>query len=504
MSKKKKSKISNDVKKSLNSNVEKKLKANKPQEDKPIQFESVIPFEEKEVKVNVLQKEMMPATLSKFVFDTAYGADCMPPDFIATSLLIALGTVIGAKLEMRPKQNATFGVIPNIWGVIIAEPSQKKSFGINAGMYFLKQIQEQEFERYKKELQDSDNEEITPPRYLYLNDSTPEALAEKQKNNPYGLAMVRDELMGLLVSLEKNEGEGRAYFLEGWNGNSSYTFSRIGRGDGYIKNHCLSVLGAIQPGKLNAYMKEKATATKNDGFLQRFQVMVYPEPSIGKFTDIAPDIENRNAVKNIFERLYFLSDEDISEIATEVDPETKRGILRFDIEAQEKYIAWFNSMSEKKSNEQNSLLVEHLGKYEKLLLAIVLIFHLVRLIETKENKSKAITSDELNLGLKWLVYLESHARKVYGLLESNPRNQAYELGSKLKILEPNDSMRTSGFTVRDIVRKEWKGFKESQIIVSSLEYLIRHRWLVKENVPSTDKGGRPTIKYYINTEIYNK
>ncbi|HAD79412.1 MAG TPA: hypothetical protein DCF99_08350, partial [Flavobacteriaceae bacterium] len=68
-------------------------------------------------------------------------------------------------------------------------------------------------------------------------------------------------------------------------------------------------------------------------------------------------------VKNIFERLYFLSDEDISEIATEVDPETKRGILRFDIEAQEKYIAWFNAMSEKKSNEQNSLLVEHLGKY---------------------------------------------------------------------------------------------------------------------------------------------
>ena len=121
-------------------------------------------------------------------------------------------------------------------------------------------------------------------------------------------------------------------------------------------------------------MREKATASKNDGFLQRFQVMVYPEPSIGKFTDIAPDIENRNAVKNIFERLYFLSDEDISEIATEVDPETKRGILRFDIEAQEKYIAWFNAMSEKKSNEQNSLLVEHLGKYEKLLLAIVLIF----------------------------------------------------------------------------------------------------------------------------------
>ena len=42
MPKKKKSKISNDVKNLLNSNVEKKLKANKPQEDKPIQFESVI------------------------------------------------------------------------------------------------------------------------------------------------------------------------------------------------------------------------------------------------------------------------------------------------------------------------------------------------------------------------------------------------------------------------------------------------------------------------------
>jgi Protein of unknown function (DUF3987) len=48
----------------------------------------------------------------------------------------------------------------------------------------------------------------------------------------------------------------RAFYCEAWNGTGAYTYDRIGRGTLHIRAACLSVLGGIQPGPLEPYLRE--------------------------------------------------------------------------------------------------------------------------------------------------------------------------------------------------------------------------------------------------------
>jgi len=105
-------------------------------------------------------------------------------------------------------------------------------------------------------------------RRYKTNDSTIEKLGE----------LLRENTFGLLVSWEREGREGeRAFLLEGWNGNASFDTDRIGRGSIFVPNLCLSIFGGIQPDKLTGYLEQAANALANDGMLQRFQLLVYPD-----------------------------------------------------------------------------------------------------------------------------------------------------------------------------------------------------------------------------------
>ena len=101
---------------------------------------------------------------------------------------------------------------------------------------------------------------------------------------------------------EGREGE-RAFFLEAWNGNQSFDTDRIGRGHISIANVCASIFGGIQPDKLTVYLEQAAHALANDGMLQRFQVLVYPDPLRWEWRDRAPDKAARDAASAVFEKL---------------------------------------------------------------------------------------------------------------------------------------------------------------------------------------------------------
>jgi putative DNA primase/helicase len=138
--------------------------------------------------------------------------------------------------------------------------------------------------------------EPTHRRYL-VNDTTVEALAEILQANPEGTCAYRDELIGLLKMLDKEGQEhSRAFYLEAWNGNDSYSSDRIGRGHVHIPQCCLSLLGGIQPGRLQSYIMEAVKGgAGDDGLIQRFQLLVWPDISKDWMdVDRWPDTESKN------------------------------------------------------------------------------------------------------------------------------------------------------------------------------------------------------------------
>jgi hypothetical protein len=95
-----------------------------------------------------------------------------------------------------------------------------------------------------------EDEPEPPKEHRYrTEDTTTEKLGELLNENPNGLMIFRDELVGFLRSLDWYGREGdRQFYLEAWNGDQSFSVDRIGRGSLRVEALCLSILGAYSPG----------------------------------------------------------------------------------------------------------------------------------------------------------------------------------------------------------------------------------------------------------------
>jgi hypothetical protein len=234
---------------------------------------------------------MLPDALRPWVADIAERIGC-PPDFVAVPAMVALGSVLGRKVAIRPQQQTDWAETPNLWGLIVGRPGMLKSPALQQATAPLRRLAVTAQDRYTeesaawkqsqrlRELQvdaaekqarkalstnakadvsqllnvDTEAEPILK-RYSVTN-ATPEALGELMRQNPQGLLLERDEIMGFLRDLDREDhADHRAFMLETWAGNGAFTFDRIGRGFNlHIPAMCLSIIGTTQPGCLRAYV----------------------------------------------------------------------------------------------------------------------------------------------------------------------------------------------------------------------------------------------------------
>jgi hypothetical protein len=274
-----------------------------------------------------------------------------------------------------------------------------------------------------------------------------EKLGELLRENPAGLLVLRDELVGLIATWEREGREGeRAFFLEGWNGNQSFDTDRIGRGHISIPNLCVSIFGGIQPDKLTVYLEQAAHALANDGMLQRFHVLVYPDARRWEWRDRAPDKTARDAAFAIFEALA-----DFDPVAWGASPANdfaKFAYFCFDTAAQAVFIEWSEDMHRLRiPNEDDPIIRQHLAKFDKLFPALALVFHLV---DCANSVCGPVTREAALRAAAWCEYLEAHARRCYGLLKDDGLRAAQALAAKLERGALED-----GFTLRDVRRNQF-------------------------------------------------
>ncbi|WON75314.1 DUF3987 domain-containing protein [Nitrosospira sp. Is2] len=332
-------------------------------------------------------------------------------------------------------------------------------------------------------------------RRYKTNDTTIEKLGEMLRENPAGLLVVRDELVGLLASWDRSGHEGdRAFYLEAWNGDSSFDTDRIGRGSIHIPNLCVSILGGIQPDKLTRYLEQAVDSLANDGMLQRFQILVYPDPQIWEWRDRAPNKDARDSVLAIFEALVDFDPLDFG--AEPADDSVKFPHFCFDTEAQQIFIQFSNDLHRVKlPNEDQPIIAQHLAKFDKLFPAIALILHLVDCTAT--GNSGPVTADSARRAEAWCKYLEAHARRCYGLLIDDGLRSAQALAEKVRA-----GKLANGFTARDVRRNQWRYLTREETVQAALEWLEDECWLQSREIGGMGPGsGRHSWRYYINPKI---
>ena len=382
-------------------------------------------------------RNLLPEPLSSWVLDEAYRAS-FPPDYMAVSVMASLSILVSSKYKIKPKVYDDWFITPNLWGLAIGEPSIGKSSMLNSGINFLKKL---------------DLHKAQQSTFL-TNDTTIEKLGIVLSEQDHGIMVVRDEFSGWLRNLSKRGRENdKAFYLEAFNGNSSYRFDRLSRKSTVINELCVSLLGGLQPSWIRSLFDPDSTNFVNDGFIQRFQLAVWPDPFQREFIDQKPNYEIKQDIESIFEKIY----ENIQVSETR--------ILGLSENSYEMFKDFFHENQRAMDQQSNDLLQEHFGKFDSLVCSIALIIQVF-----KEPESTEVDEVSFQFALDWIDYLKSHALKIYSA------------GNKLNVngaitLIKNVSKLPKEFSVRHIQQKGWKDLSNQEeikkaIIVLNSEDLI--------------------------------
>ena len=475
---------------------------------------------------------LLPDSLQAWASDVINRVQC-PPDFVAVTIMVSLGTVIGRRVGIRPKTRDDWTEYANLWGCVVGRPGVMKTPAMSAALGPLnalaaaaaKRFAEDEAEygaeaqihgmridaqkkTVSKELSKNAKaevhiEELEPPespvlkRYL-INDATAEALLDICIDNPQGVCAYRDELVSMLKSLEREGQESaRGFYLTGWGGNSSYTADRIGRGRNMrAEAVCLSLLGSTQPGRIAEYLRAATTGgASDDGLIQRFGMLVWPDVSaVWTNVDAWPDADAKRAAYEVFKRLD--QQDPITEWGASpavghdgIEIEGEPPYLRLDPDAAGVFLEWRQTFeTELRSGNMHPAMESHLAKYRKLVPSSALICHLA------DGGTGPVAYSAMVRSLAWAHYLKSHAVRAYGAV-----TVADVAGAKSLLKHIRGGDLSDKFTARDVYRRQWSMLNRPEDVTNAVAILCDYGWL-KAVVEPTD--GRSKTAYEINPKAF--
>lgn len=491
----------------------------------PEEWPEPLPIPDSLPPVEAFSYDLLPQSIRAWVHDIAERMQC-PPDFPAVGAMVALSSVIGRKAAIRPKRYDDWTVIPNLWGVIVGRPGVMKSPALSEIMKPLSRLEVEagnshadalreyttgqklaamdekaaekkaaalvakgKHDEAKRLLLESGEEEAMPPppmRRYKVTDSTMEALGDILIDNPQGVLVYRDEISGLLQSLDRDGQEGaRAFYLQGYDGNQGYTFDRIMRGKfRHVEAVCLSLLGGTQPGKIQAYIRDAMSGgAGDDGLLQRFGLLVWPDIS-GEWRNVDrwPDTPARQQAFAVFQHLDALP--------FAIDADTGKAVpheFRFSDDAQPLFDAWRSDLEHSlRAGGAHPAIESHISKYRKLVPALALVCALA-------DGEPEVSRMTLIRALSWCDYLRTHAERAYAS-GSRPATQ----GAAALLAKIEAGKVADGFKPADVYLKGWSGLATPENVQAAAAMLCDLNHLQRIQHKTGPAGGRPSVTYRIH------
>jgi putative DNA primase/helicase len=401
--------------------------------------------------------KLLPAAIRPWARDICERVSC-PPDYVGAAAVTALGAALGRKIAVRPQAQTDWTVTANQWCLIIGRPGVLKSPAMEAALAPLKRLAAVACDAYEDThkhwerdravaklraaaaekqatkvlnrdphadvgymLEADESAEPTLKRYI-ANDSTAAALGELLRQNPNGLLVHRDEVVSLLRALDREDNaEARGFYLTAWNGDSAFTFDRIGRGMNlHIPAVCLSLLGSTQPGRIAHYVHHAVKGgAGDDGLIQRFGLLVWPDTA-GPWREVDrwPETESRRQAFTAFKHLDELDPATVGASQDEGFDGEPDGLpyLRFDENGLGLFREWRTDLEAKLRNgELHPAGESHLAKFRKLVPGLALLLHLANGLTGPVGRQAVIQA------LAWAEYLDWGFRVVSTRLGAKPR-----------------------------------------------------------------------------------
>jgi hypothetical protein len=98
-----------------------------------IEWGEIDRFSDKLPPVPTFNLNILPEPLRPWAQDASERMDAAPVDYIAISAICSLGTLIGRKVVICPKEYDYWKAVPNLWGAAVGVPSAMKTPTIEEG-----------------------------------------------------------------------------------------------------------------------------------------------------------------------------------------------------------------------------------------------------------------------------------------------------------------------------------------------------------------------------------
>jgi len=474
--------------------------------------------------VDPIKDENLPSVLVNWLRPAARVIGC-PFDFLVLSAIATAGGLIGSRLRVKPLENSDWCVVPNLYVGLVGRVSAKKTPALDEIRRVNLELQLAARKEYEAKKEDYDIEikfyekqsaallknqksaaayktqlaYLSKPerpimRRYETNDITTPKLVQFLAENPNGLIQFRDELTAWLNSLEADyDKSARAFYLELSKGAITHELARVGTGEIPISSGTLSIIGGIQPTKIQKYVSEAYSDNNADGLLQRF-LLTYPDSvkRSGKPTPSDQDsLRIGYARANVI--LKKLAEFDFRGKTIGPNGDVFQTV-KLSQDAQ--YVAdlWMDEMAREAEQiePRDEPFSSYLHKLPKSCFAIALIFHCFENVEGPVFPD-LVSADTMLKAIGYTDVLVSHARRVFSLGENRVFDLARTLIGKIK-----EGRVPQGFTLREIKRNGWGDFKKEELIDDVLGLLIDYGYLIPQD---TVGKGRQTTRYYYHESL---
>jgi hypothetical protein len=385
--------------------------------------------------------DALPKAASRLVTEAAKAIGC-PPDAIGLSTLVVLGSAIGNGRVIQPKKGWTEGAA--IYGAVIADSGEKKTAAIATASDVVQKLENRLSKEHEKALDEFALEEREyevdrkdaakqglaappPPRRpvaerTHVNDTTVEALIPILKENPRGILLERDELVGWVKAMDQykagGKGAERQFWLSVWS-NRPVSVDRKGQQALVsVLRPFIGVVGSIQPDVL-----PDLAENREDGMLERF-LFAYPEPINALWTEHEISDGARVAYQDLYHRLRGLRME-ADELGDPVEIP-----VSFSPEAKELFVSAYNEhRTEMALPGFASQLRSPWSKLEAYLLRLTLILAAGRFVD--DGVAERIEPEDVLGAVRLVSYFKAQARRVFASFHGfDPRSRLVEDVSK--------------------------------------------------------------------------
>jgi len=339
---------------------------------------------------------------------------CCPMDFFGGALLACVSIIIGNGKHVRIKKGWEEGC--NAYIAIIGEPGSRKTPPLSLSLKPIFEIQTMFKKAFKNgsESGEEKNQVIRLPQII-TSDTTIEALAQLLNDNPHGIIIFKDELIGWIKSMNQyrgGSGEDMEKFLTMWSQTQTIINRKSLKEPYQIDKPFITIIGGIQ----NDLLLD-LSGLKNNGLIDRILFC---------FPDTVPFVHTRDEISDEVMIAYMKFMTTLYEAQEDISNEEKEIPIPFSIPA---YGVWENWHIEHCEEMNNSELPYYLkGAWAKLEAYCARFCLILEVLSCHYNNSKPneISFESITNSIKLINYFKSHARKVYDHMNSSDMDKKIE------------------------------------------------------------------------------